>query len=98
MPIDRSRVRLTLRMLGGMWAMVAVLGMVCGGLYVRHQYWKVVTQITAKAPPPGAKEHKGWRSCTACGGRGKLAYYDASGEAQFDNCTTCNGTGWVRER
>jgi hypothetical protein len=98
MRIDRSRIGLTLRMLGGVWVMAAVAAVVCGGVYVRKQYRTVMTEITAKAPPPGAREHEGWRSCTACRGRGKRAYYDASGEARFDNCTTCNGTGWIRER
>jgi len=86
-----------LRILSDLRVIVGVIVVICASHYVRQQYRTVTQAIVAKAPPPFAKEHDGWKACTACRWRGKVSYWDASGDAQTSNCTTCNGTGWVRD-
>ena len=69
------------------------------GLYVRHQYQKVIQQVTTRqAPifPPATQQAR--RKCLLCGGTGKAPQFVLGAPKKNEPCPTCNGTGWIQDQ
>jgi hypothetical protein len=69
-------------------------------VYIRHQFHRVVNEVTAKPRPvfPTTRQES-QRKCILCGGTGQMAPLTLSmrgSTQQKETCRSCNGTGWVQ--